>query len=282
MINSKKIITIILIIILFALFSSCEFENIIGNSNPSKTAEKLVEAFDKKDIDAAKGLFSKNTVGNVDLDDQLNRAFELYDSKSISREYKEITGGGHSDYGEYSESESGEMIVKTEGGTYCFSLRTVTDASDPNEIGIKNLVVEKDYNKEKSEHYGDSVFVGVNDLELWLSEDTNITLDINRGETFEPYGKHKIYGGLYETVKRNNDHIWATANKGKLSIYKENDSMAAETLFDETEKSLIIQGNVEDFNSNSFILVVTKVNKKLAYDRKVGDKIFFKMIDELY
>ena len=82
----KKILFVIFLSLL-CLLSSCEIES--GESDLlESTANEVIRCFNEDDVDALKLLFCQNTLNEaVDIEMQIENAFECYDGKSESYDF---------------------------------------------------------------------------------------------------------------------------------------------------------------------------------------------------
>ena len=160
----KKSIRIILTIVICLFSVSC---GVIGDSSndsepdphknsvesyhyeqeqTEKILEKLIECFDNKDKEGIKALFTPQTAKDNSLDSQIDKAFEIYDGKSLSYEIKSggIAGSAKKD-GVYTFLEyDGELkSIKTDTNT-SFSIwisRCVVNDDEPNKVGLTRITL---------------------------------------------------------------------------------------------------------------------------------------------
>ena len=261
----KKVIIFFIIIVLFLSSCSC----LPVELNHKEVSEKLVEAFDNRDADAVKALFAKKLSAEPDWDGQLKKAFKLYNTKSTSTEFRESTGGASKDDGEEAEWESCLVTVKTSDAEYTFSLTIVTYATDPDLMGIRELLIMKDFDSNTGKAK-ETAFVGASDTREWEAEDKSAGFF---GDAFDPNTEYDLFIGDYNTKNKTIDCEIDVEN-GRMSFYRRTVS-----LDDRKPKYLIISGKINDYNGNGFTLVIDKVNRKLAGKRKVGDAIYFNTLD---
>lgn len=79
----RKILSTLLLILICISFSSCSGANNARKVSNEKS-EEIVRCFDEKDIEGLKSLFCLNSQNNYNLDKEIEKAFSLYNGKSIS------------------------------------------------------------------------------------------------------------------------------------------------------------------------------------------------------
>ena len=135
------------IILLIVFLGGCNFICVDSSKNWKEEAQKLVNAFDSRDIESAENLFAKDIKEKVNLTKQLEEAFEFYNSESIDTEYNNVSGSYQRDDIDCNE-EDVEVIIKTRETTFVFMISMYTLHSDTNLMGIRELTVSKDDSKK--------------------------------------------------------------------------------------------------------------------------------------
>ena len=255
----KKLTAVIFALIMFCSLTACSLFG--GTLNEETTAEKLIEYFDKKDLQNAEKLFSKYVRQKTDVKAQLTQAFEFYNSESIETKYEAGSGeGGKDDNDGYSyECESGIITVKTDDGTFEFVLTMFTYHSDEDKTGITELTVSK------GESYVD---VGVYAGEIWESADGRISFKMEYEDSFASAVKDKwriIQDGTYTDGKETD--LYIKIKKDEMSVFAGRD--------DYDDDKIILRGKIENVKRSSFEIAVNQNPKSKFSPYKKGDKVLF-------
>ena len=255
---------ILLIVISVCSLSSC-YKMLGLNLDEKETAEKLVECFDKKDLDGAEKLFSKVTRKKVDVRSQLKKAFMFYDSKSLSTKYEESTSLqnlGDIDW----DYNTCEMKVQTAKGVFEFSIVMFTYNDDDNKMGITELSVSKGKT---------SVDVGSFAGEKWVSEDKRISFKMEYEDSFllRAYDDYQYEPPAGEYNYKSQEYrIRLKIGEGQFTVYKED-----YTLTNVYDYNIILKGKIKNIKKDSFeVAVIQKPKSKISVYNN-GDIIKFNL-----
>ena len=157
----------ILVILICLLFVSCSVtDNSSNESAPDphensvesyhyeleqteKILLKIIECFDNKDKESIKAMFSVKIAKEFDLDSLIDKAFEIYNGKSVSYEInKGSTAGSAKTDGTYTFLEyDGKLENIKMDNSKSFSIRMsrcVVNDDDPDEIGLTRITLRRD------------------------------------------------------------------------------------------------------------------------------------------
>ena len=137
-IGIKRISTVLVLAILL-LCSSCN-NSLTYESQIDNTSKKIVAAFDKKDEDLLKSLLHKDVIDtNSNLDEQIEKAFDMYKGESISYnnlgfEAREINNN------RVHKVEYAQLTVETDEDVYYIEYSfNVRDDAHPEREGVYTI-----------------------------------------------------------------------------------------------------------------------------------------------
>jgi len=147
----KKIISIFISLVLVICgFTGCIDDKSSVSPPPDEMARlqsvSVMECFENEDIEGLKSMFCKRVIDNIDLNSQIESAFEFINGKIISYDEPDGTSGG----GLIKDGERVELIlsgkitnIKTDkGDIYRITFTSYgIHESDPDRIGISQLSV---------------------------------------------------------------------------------------------------------------------------------------------
>ena len=147
----KKIISIFISLVLVIYgFTGCIDDKSSVSPPPDEMARlqsvSVMECFENEDIEGLKSMFCKRVIDNIDLNSQIEGAFEFINGKIISYDEPDGTSGG----GLIKDGERVELIlggkitnIKTDkGDIYRITFTSYgIHESDPDRIGISQLSV---------------------------------------------------------------------------------------------------------------------------------------------
>lgn len=147
----KKIISIFISLVLVIYgFTGCIDDKSSVSPPPDEMARlqsiSVMECFENEDIEGLKSMFCKRVIDNIDLNSQIEGAFEFINGKIISYDEPDGTSGG----GLIKDGKRVELIlrgdtenIKTDlGSTYTLSFHSYgIYKEDANKVGITYLRV---------------------------------------------------------------------------------------------------------------------------------------------
>lgn len=164
----KLFVPFFLIILILTQTVGCGVVGFVTESN-SELVDNITKAFDKKDCKLLKSLFAEKITKSVDVDTQIEQAFDLYSSKSKKVTYEKCpTEEESASNGIVKKSTSDDFFVKTKDGTFYFYMELFSNDSDESENGLTLLCVQSGYNEDTFE-YDKEVVIGTQSVN-WLDK----------------------------------------------------------------------------------------------------------------
>ena len=166
----KKVIRYLLLIIAFLSFSSCNSKDdydpkdIDANDRPFaiETMQKIITALDEKDSEALAALFSEDARENYDIDEQIEKAFEYYNGKSVTSVEDVDSCGNASTHikdGLYKNKSIRFKLYNMEtdaGQSYTLDvIYVLVDEDNPSRIGLSKI-----YFKDPEDNVGFELAIG--------------------------------------------------------------------------------------------------------------------------